>query len=383
MKDNHRRIPEVALSDGAVFEIDFSKASEYAAQLSEPEHGLLQLFDGRRSVLQVVDDSELESLRARQLIVRFCSVGLLQKKGALASARAMAVTHTGATKSESGLVSVGEMPTPVPPPNPLGVERLRKGAARMQGSISTKGEASSKSPSRSSTSQTLLHGKAQPMQHSRTSDTMPFASPSSLSQTLVQGRVSMPSPAAGVDDGAPLLSRTLRPGEVKARSADPKRGETLVEGAPESPRHWPAEDSTDKSPLAQTLAGPLDLAPGVGKAIGSSHRESPDGHVGAPGSVAERDLAEKANRVPIRQARRSAPRRGPARAEQDRLPYEEIERADGAADASASARGGLFIGLLLLIGSLLIPVIYFLATRPAARSGIESPRQSLVAGIAQ
>jgi DNA-binding response OmpR family regulator len=60
-----------------IFEVDYRELAERLAELPDEVNGILRLFDGRRSLMQVVDDGELADLEALSVISRLYFEGLI------------------------------------------------------------------------------------------------------------------------------------------------------------------------------------------------------------------------------------------------------------------------------------------------------------------
>ena len=60
-----------------VFEVDYKELSERLAEIPDEINGILRLFDGRRSLMQVVDDCEFSDLEALNVISKLYFEGLI------------------------------------------------------------------------------------------------------------------------------------------------------------------------------------------------------------------------------------------------------------------------------------------------------------------
>ena len=65
-----------------VFELDYSQLSDRLAEIPDEVNGLLRLFDGRRTLSRVVDDSDFEDLAALGIISKLYFEGLIKEVGA-------------------------------------------------------------------------------------------------------------------------------------------------------------------------------------------------------------------------------------------------------------------------------------------------------------
>lgn len=93
-----------------VFELDYSQLAERLAEIPDEVNGLLRLFDGRRTLSKVVDDSDFEDLAALGIISKLYFEGLIREGGGDA---------TGERARRPGIeewLSSGSRP---PEPNPL------------------------------------------------------------------------------------------------------------------------------------------------------------------------------------------------------------------------------------------------------------------------
>ncbi|MFZ5441584.1 MAG: response regulator [Myxococcota bacterium] len=64
-----------------VFELDYTQLSERLAEIPDEVNGLLRLFDGRRNLSRVVDDSDFEDLAALGIISKLYFEGLIREIG--------------------------------------------------------------------------------------------------------------------------------------------------------------------------------------------------------------------------------------------------------------------------------------------------------------
>jgi len=64
-----------------VFEIDYRQLAERLSEIPDEVNGLLRLFDGRRSLARVVDDSDFEDLAALGIISKLYFEGLVREAG--------------------------------------------------------------------------------------------------------------------------------------------------------------------------------------------------------------------------------------------------------------------------------------------------------------
>ncbi|MDP3157629.1 MAG: response regulator [Archangium sp.] len=65
-----------------IFELDYSQLSDRLAEIPDEVNGLLRLFDGRRNLSRVVDDSDFEDLAALGIISKLYFEGLIKEVGA-------------------------------------------------------------------------------------------------------------------------------------------------------------------------------------------------------------------------------------------------------------------------------------------------------------
>ncbi|HEY3588411.1 MAG TPA: response regulator, partial [Myxococcaceae bacterium] len=119
-----------------VFEIDYRQLAERLSEIPDEVNGLLRLFDGRRSLSRVVDDSDFEDLAALGIISKLYFEGLVREAGGTPpfgarESRALGVWLDGTPPPQvwSGPVAVKPDPAAhTPPPGavptvaPLSVE---------------------------------------------------------------------------------------------------------------------------------------------------------------------------------------------------------------------------------------------------------------------
>src|SRR6185437_3687249 len=60
-----------------VFEVDYRELAERLAEIPDEINGILRLFDGRRTLMQVVDDCEFSDLEALNVISKLYFEGLV------------------------------------------------------------------------------------------------------------------------------------------------------------------------------------------------------------------------------------------------------------------------------------------------------------------
>ena len=64
---------------GTIFELDYKELSERLAEIPDEINGILRLFDGRRTLMQVVDDSDFADLEALNVISKLYFEGLIYR----------------------------------------------------------------------------------------------------------------------------------------------------------------------------------------------------------------------------------------------------------------------------------------------------------------
>lgn len=69
-----------------VFELDYDQLADRLAEIPDEVNGLLRLFDGRRTLARVVDDSDFEDLAALGIISKLYFEGLIREVGGAAPA---------------------------------------------------------------------------------------------------------------------------------------------------------------------------------------------------------------------------------------------------------------------------------------------------------
>src|SRR5919197_158917 len=62
-----------------VFEVDYKELADRLSEIPDEVNGILRLFDGRRTLIQVVDDCEFPDLEALSIISRLYFEGLVYK----------------------------------------------------------------------------------------------------------------------------------------------------------------------------------------------------------------------------------------------------------------------------------------------------------------
>jgi CheY-like chemotaxis protein len=65
-----------------IFELDYSQLPDRLAEIPDEVNGLLRLFDGRRNLARVVDDSDFEDLAALGIVSKLYFEGLIREVGA-------------------------------------------------------------------------------------------------------------------------------------------------------------------------------------------------------------------------------------------------------------------------------------------------------------
>ena len=106
-----------------VFEIDYRQLADRLSEIPDEVNGLLRLFDGRRSLARVVDDSDFEDLAALGIISKLYFEGLVREAGGTPpfgprESRALGVWLDGAPLPAvwSGPVAVQPNPAAHTPP---------------------------------------------------------------------------------------------------------------------------------------------------------------------------------------------------------------------------------------------------------------------------
>jgi CheY-like chemotaxis protein len=75
--DEWGRLSEQLPPLNAIFEVDYRELAERLAELPDEINGILRLFDGRRSLMEVVDDSDFADLEALTVISKLYFEGLI------------------------------------------------------------------------------------------------------------------------------------------------------------------------------------------------------------------------------------------------------------------------------------------------------------------
>jgi CheY-like chemotaxis protein/Flp pilus assembly protein TadD len=122
-----------------VFEVDYKELAERLSEIPDEVNAILRLFDGKRSLIQVVDDSTFGDLEALNIISKLYFEGLIYDNKALIGEEAPApsrpaaanwipasterpVMDNGDSTSRSGRVTTAPMPTAAratPTPEPV------------------------------------------------------------------------------------------------------------------------------------------------------------------------------------------------------------------------------------------------------------------------
>lgn len=123
-----------------VFEVDYRELAERLAEIPDEINGILRLFDGRRTLMQVVDDCEFSDLEALNVISKLYFEGLVYD------------ASTGGAPSEEVEEETPELEgwladprTPTAPPPALGergapIETLAEGAEKRDAPVGWGGE---------------------------------------------------------------------------------------------------------------------------------------------------------------------------------------------------------------------------------------------------
>ncbi len=105
----------------AHFEVDYRELAERLAELPDEINGILRLFDGRRTLMQVVDDSDFADLEALNVISKLYFEGLIYdgetgpREESAADSEASPVGGDR-TPGLASWLSDPSLPTPAPPP---------------------------------------------------------------------------------------------------------------------------------------------------------------------------------------------------------------------------------------------------------------------------
>ncbi len=107
-----------------VFEIDYHQLAERLSEIPDEVNGLLRLFDGKRSLARVVDDSDFEDLAALGIISKLYFEGLIRELGSAPAE--VTSSKPGIEQWLNGPVPPGEAQAapPAPPPEPPPIDTL-------------------------------------------------------------------------------------------------------------------------------------------------------------------------------------------------------------------------------------------------------------------
>lgn len=105
-----------------VFEIDHRQLADRLAEIPDEVNGLLRLFDGRRSLARVVDDSDFEDLAALGIISKLYFEGLIRELGSAPgeapAAKPEQAWLKGPMTMDERESAAPPAPKPAPPPPP-------------------------------------------------------------------------------------------------------------------------------------------------------------------------------------------------------------------------------------------------------------------------
>ena len=105
-----------------IFELDYDQLADRLAEIPDEVNGLLRLFDGRRTLAKVVDDSDFEDLAALGIISKLYFEGLIKEVGQAG----MALDGKGKKPGIEEWLNTGAPGGPLPPeePTPAGAHAL-------------------------------------------------------------------------------------------------------------------------------------------------------------------------------------------------------------------------------------------------------------------
>jgi len=99
-----------------VFEVDYKELVDRLAEIPDEVNGILRLFDGRRTLMQVVDDCEFPDLEALSIISRLYFEGLIYEARRLPPADGAHTAHAREHALDDWLAEVSSMPILAGPP---------------------------------------------------------------------------------------------------------------------------------------------------------------------------------------------------------------------------------------------------------------------------
>jgi DNA-binding response OmpR family regulator len=117
--DEWGRLLEQLPSLATIFEIDHSELLERLSEIPDELNGILRLFDGKRSLIQVVDESPFEDLSTLSTVSKLYFEGLLvvrTDEESAATARDDEAAAVDGSKAEMLVVPAMESVRPPPPP---------------------------------------------------------------------------------------------------------------------------------------------------------------------------------------------------------------------------------------------------------------------------
>jgi len=101
-----------------VFEVDYKELVDRLAEIPDEVNGILRLFDGRRTLMQVVDDCEFPDLEALSIISRLYFEGLIYEARRIATSDDSPQSHAAAREQvlDDWLAEVSSLPILAGPP---------------------------------------------------------------------------------------------------------------------------------------------------------------------------------------------------------------------------------------------------------------------------
>ncbi|MBW2701246.1 MAG: response regulator, partial [Deltaproteobacteria bacterium] len=113
--DEWGRMLELLPPLDAVFEVDYRELAERLSEIPDEINGVLRLFDGKRSLIRVVDDSDFDDLEALGVISKLYFEGLILEGGSVEAQDEAARPVEDWISKPPPLEGASSLPEPQPP----------------------------------------------------------------------------------------------------------------------------------------------------------------------------------------------------------------------------------------------------------------------------
>jgi len=272
--DEWGRIVEQLPSLDRSFEIDYTLLGDRLAEIPDDVNALLRLFDGRRTLEQVIDEADYDDLAAAGVVSKLFFEGII-REAAPAAARGLAPEGAaGEATPEPG--GVDWFAGPVAAASALGAPAPAPGGERAEGGREMEGEGDAESPKillfprRRAEPEEVAAPSPQPLRPTAQTVIAPPAA-TAPAPGFDASRYSMPLPPPGSIPPPPSFggSATLAGGPGPAAPAAPPAPRPAPAAEPRrSPAPRPAAQAPAQPPLVQRpapaatgKAGPAAPAP--------------------------------------------------------------------------------------------------------------------------